>query len=73
LSTAQDEPDGRGSKLAQALGKISGHATAAQEKTFDAVNSMKAELAKLRHALNRQRLFSWIVIGLLVLLLFVGR
>ena len=73
LSTEQDEPDEEGSEIAQALDKLSGHATAAQSETLDAVESMKAELAELRHAHSRQRLFSWVVIGLLVVLLFVGR
>jgi hypothetical protein len=73
LATARGEPDGEDSKLAQAPGKLSGHATVAQEKTLEAATSMKAELAELRQAHNRQRLFSWIVIGLLVALLFFGR
>lgn len=36
----------------------------------EAVNSVKAELAELRRIQNRQRVFAWIVIGLLVALLF---
>jgi len=73
LSKAQDEPEGEESEFTRAFGKLSEHATVAQEETLEAVISMKAELAELRRAHNRQRLFSWIVIGLLVVLLFVGR
>lgn len=71
LATARGEPDEEESKLAQALGKLSGHATVAQEKTLESVNSTKAALAELRHAHDRQRIFTWIVIGLLVTLLFM--
>ena len=39
---------------------------------LEAVNSMKVEQAELRHFHNRQRAFAWIVIGLLMVLLFVG-
>ena len=39
--------------------------------TLEAVNSLKGELAELRRIQNRQRVFAWIVIGLLVALLFV--
>lgn len=72
LATARGEPDEEESKLAQALGKLSGHATVAQEKTLESVNSLKAELAELREAISRKRLLYWIVIGLLLVLLFVG-
>lgn len=71
LATARGEPDEEESKLAQALGKLSGHATVAQEKTLESVNSLKAELAELREAINRQRLLNWIVIGLLLVVLLV--
>jgi hypothetical protein len=71
--TARDEPGGKESKLAQALGKLSVHATVAQEKTLEAVNSLKADLADLSRSHHRQRVFAWIVIGLLVGLFFVGR
>jgi hypothetical protein len=73
LATAHDEPGGEGSKLAQALGKLSVHATIAQEKALEVVNSVKVELAELRRSQSRQRIFAWTVIGLLVGLLFVGR
>jgi hypothetical protein len=68
--TAQDEPEGEESKLAEALGKLSGHATVTQEKTLEAVNSLKAEFTEFRRSHNR---LAWIVIGLLMVLFFVGR
>ena len=73
LITARGVADGEESKLAQALGKLSGHAAVAQEKTLEAVNSVKSELAQLKRSHNRQRVLFWIVIGLLVVLPFVGR
>jgi hypothetical protein len=73
FAAARDEPEGEESKLAQALGKLSVHATVAQERTLDALNSVKAELADLSRSLNRQRAFFWAVIGLLIVMLFVGR
>lgn len=73
LATAHGEPDEEESRLSQAVGKLSGHTTVAQNKTLEAVNSTKGELANLRQAHSRQRLLSWIVIGLLLVLLFVGR
>jgi hypothetical protein len=73
LAAAHDEPEGEESKLAKAFGKLSVHATVAQEKTLEAVNSVKAELTELRRSHNRQRGLFWAVIGLLIVLLFVGR
>lgn len=72
LAAVGSEPDGEESKIAQALGKLSGHVTLAQEKTLEGVKSVKAELADVKQAHGRQRLLSWIVIGLLLVLLFAG-
>ena len=73
LATAHGETEEGESKLAQALGRLGVHATVAQEKTLEAVNSVKAELAQLSCSQCRQRAISWTVMGLLVVLLFVGR
>jgi hypothetical protein len=73
FAAVRNESEEEGSKLAQALGKLSMHATVAQERTLEAVNSVKAELAELRRSHNRQRVFAWVVIGLLAGLFFVGR
>ncbi len=71
LAAARDEFGGEESKLAQAIDNLSGHATAAQEKTLEAVNTMKNEIVELRQAHNRQRFFMWVVIALLFTLLFM--
>ena len=73
FAAVQDEPGEEGSKLAQALSKLSVHATVAQERTLEALNSVKTELAELRRSHDRQRVFAWVVIGLLAGLFFVGR
>lgn len=73
FATVGDEPGEEGSKLAQALGKLSVHATLAQERTLEAMNSLKAELGELRRSHDRQRVFAWVVIGLFAALFFVGR
>ena len=73
LATARGETEEEESRLAPTLGNLVGHATVAQERTLEAVNSIKVELAEIRQTHNRQRLFSWIVIGLLVVLIFVRR
>jgi hypothetical protein len=71
LATIHNNP-GEEPKLSQALGKLSVHATVVQEKTLDAVNSVKAELAQLSRSQHRQRVISWTVIGLLVAMLVIG-
>ena len=68
---AMDVPEGGESKLGQALGKLS--ATVAQERTLEAVHSLKAELADLNRSHSRQRALFWVVVGLVVALLFIGR
>lgn len=71
LATARGESEGRESELVQAIGELSAQTTAAQEETLEAVSSLETQLAELRNAHNRQRIFSWIVIGLLVILLII--
>ncbi|MFO1154308.1 MAG: hypothetical protein U1E42_11705 [Rhodospirillales bacterium] len=58
-------------KIAGAFGEASAHATVAQ-KTSEAVASMEAELAALKNAHSRQRILSWVEIGLLAVLLLVN-
>jgi hypothetical protein len=73
LATAHGETDDGKSKLAQALGRLGVHATVAQEKTLEAVNSVKAELAPLSRSQRRQRAIVWSVIGLLFVFLATWR
>ena len=73
LATARDESGGDDSKIAEALGKLSTHATVAQEELLQAANSTRAELDALKRVYDRQRILTWAVVGLLVILLFVKR
>jgi hypothetical protein len=73
LAAAHGETEEGESKLARALGKLSVHATVAQEKTLEAVNSVKAELAQLSRSQRRQRATVWTVIGLLFAFLAIWR
>jgi hypothetical protein len=73
LATIDGETQGGESKLSQALGKLSVHATLAQEKTLEAVISVKAQLAQLSRSQRRQRAIVWTVTGLLFALLAVWR
>ncbi|TIQ41814.1 MAG: hypothetical protein E5X49_16810 [Mesorhizobium sp.] len=72
LVAAQNDPDGEESTLAQVIGKLSGYATVAQEKTMDAVNSWKAEFAELKGFHKWQLGLLWVVIALLLAVLFFG-
>ena len=56
--------------LAETLSKLAAHATLSQEKAIQAVNGLKAEISELWMAQSLQRLFLFIVIGLLVWILF---
>ena len=67
----EDDVDDADQLADRVANKRSDLATVAQEKTLEAVISSKAELADLRRAHDRQRIFTWIVIGLLVTLLFM--
>lgn len=56
--------------LVEAVGKLTAHTTVAQERAQKAIDSIKQELVELRQAPTKHRLYMFIVIGLLVLLLF---
>ncbi|TIW02894.1 MAG: hypothetical protein E5V77_04865 [Mesorhizobium sp.] len=73
LVAARNDPDGEESPLAQLIGKLSGYAAVAQEKTMDAVNSWRAEIAELKGFHKWQLGFLWVVIALLLVVLLWER
>lgn len=72
LATVRGAPKDDEYKLARALGELAAHASVAQERSLESLNSTRVELVKLRKAVSRQRLLLFIAIGLLTLLFVAG-
>lgn len=70
LTTASSSPEDGDSELVDAVSKLTAYTTVAQERAFEAVDLIKRELVELRQAHTKHRVYMFIVIGLLVLLLF---
>lgn len=67
--SADDEEKGNSPK--EALGKLTIHATAFQERVSESIGNLKGDISQLRGIVDRQKVLLYLVIGLLVWLLFV--
>jgi hypothetical protein len=73
FTDAQYGSDSETSPLAEVLSKLGGYLAVAQERTLEAVNSLKTELTELRRIQGQQHIILWVVIAILVVLLMVSR
>jgi len=71
LTSVSADDEEEGNSLREALGKLTAHATAFQERVSESIGNLRSDMSQLRSIVDRQKILLYLVIGLLVWLLIV--
>jgi len=71
LTSVSADDEEEVNSLREALGKLTAHATAFQERVSESIGNLKSDMSQLRSIVDRQKILLYLVIGLLVWLLIV--
>jgi len=71
LTSISEDDEEKDKSLMEALGKLTAHATAFQERVSESIRNLKGDVSQLRAIVDRQKVLLYVVIGLLVWLLIL--